>query len=271
MTKNSDNNMTCQTCGKQVNPNVNFCPGCGNAPDAAPAGEPAASVTGAGHDMAGGTGTPGDLDPREAGSVMGQGKPMPASCTNCQAILREENRFCPQCGAPCNGGGDGQGAGSPFAGGSPEASQTTPAAQPSPAGDPSPSPAGADASSPGVPPDLETSPSGSDAPPGGTPVPAADGSGQSGGFRIQRKGSGDAVLLREGEELIVGKEHCGLEVHDDGYISRSHLKLAVRGGVLTIQDLGSTNGSYLRVRGETKVSHGDQVVVGRTLLEVSKE
>lgn len=266
MTRNNDNNMICQTCGLQVNTNVNFCPGCGNAPDA-----PAEPVTGAGHDTAGGTETPEGLDPGGARSFMGEGKPMPPSCTHCQAILREENRFCPQCGVPCDGGGDSPGAGSFSPGGSPEASQTPPAAQPSPAGGSSPSPAAADASRPCTPPDLEATPSGGDAPPGGTSVPAPDGSGQGGGFRIQRKGSGEAVVLRDGEELIVGKEHGELEVHDDGYISRSHLKLAVKGGCLSIEDLGSTNGSYLRVRGETRVSPGDQVIVGRTMLEISKE
>lgn len=251
MTRNNDN-MICQTCGLQVNTNVNFCPGCGNAPDA-----PAEPVTGTGHETAGGTETPEGLDPGGAGSFMGEGKPMPPSCTHCQAILREENRFCPQCGVPCDGGGDNQGAGSFSPGGSPEASQTPPAA--------------ADASRSCTPPDLESTSSGGQAPPCGTSVPAADGSGQGGGFRIQRKGSGEAVVLRDGEELIVGKEHGQLEVHDDGYISRSHLKLAVRAGRLSIEDLGSTNGSYLRVRGETRVSPGDQVIVGRTMLEISKE
>ena len=59
---------------------------------------------------------------------------------------------------------------------------------------------------------------------------------------------------------------------DDITVSRHHAAFAVTEGVLTVQDLGSTNGTY--VNGErvavATLSPGDEVIVGRFHLVVAR-
>ena len=42
----------------------------------------------------------------------------------------------------------------------------------------------------------------------------------------------------------------------------------VEGGRLQITDLGSRNGTFLRIRGQTLLQHGDYVFLGQQLLRV---
>jgi hypothetical protein len=73
------------------------------------------------------------------------------------------------------------------------------------------------------------------------------------------------------DELTVGRAAgCGVCV-DDTYASQVHARIFRRDRQLLIEDLGSTNGTYLnrhRVTGPTPVTTGDQVQVGSTVFEV---
>jgi hypothetical protein len=73
------------------------------------------------------------------------------------------------------------------------------------------------------------------------------------------------------DELTVGRAAgCGVCV-DDTYASQVHARIFRRDHQLLIEDLGSTNGTYLnrhRVTGPTPVATGDQVQVGSTVFEV---
>jgi pSer/pThr/pTyr-binding forkhead associated (FHA) protein len=73
------------------------------------------------------------------------------------------------------------------------------------------------------------------------------------------------------DELTVGRAAgCGVCV-DDTYASQVHARIFRRDRQLLIEDLGSTNGTYLnrhRVTGPTPMTSGDQVQVGSTVFEV---
>lgn len=85
----------------------------------------------------------------------------------------------------------------------------------------------------------------------------------------QKKGS----TLDLGDELIVGRgEKCRL-VLDDSYVSTVHARIFAKDGTYMLEDMGSTNGTYLnrrRVTSQVELHRGDQVKIGKTVLEMRK-
>jgi pSer/pThr/pTyr-binding forkhead associated (FHA) protein len=60
---------------------------------------------------------------------------------------------------------------------------------------------------------------------------------------------------------------------DDTYVSQLHAKISNRNGSWVVEDLGSTNGTYLnqrKVTAPTAISPGDRIRVGKTVVEVRK-
>ncbi len=81
--------------------------------------------------------------------------------------------------------------------------------------------------------------------------------------------SGERVDV-EGALLIGRSPDCDLSVLDT-YISSRHARVTNDDGDLSIEDLGSTNGTYVNqelVRGRVHLAKGDIVQVGGVLLEV---
>ena len=82
-----------------------------------------------------------------------------------------------------------------------------------------------------------------------------------------------------GDELTVGRA-AGCQVRvDDTYASQLHARVFRRDGQFYIEDLGSTNGTYLTRKGTTSrekvagplaLRQGDRVVVGKTVMEVTR-
>jgi predicted component of type VI protein secretion system len=71
-------------------------------------------------------------------------------------------------------------------------------------------------------------------------------------------------------ELVLGREDAGLTIEDEE-ISRRHAVVRPGDGGLEIEDLGSTNGTYVngsRIQGPTRLGGGDTVKLGRSLLQV---
>ena len=76
-----------------------------------------------------------------------------------------------------------------------------------------------------------------------------------------------------GEELTIGRaEKCHIVV-DDTYVSQVHARLYANGDSYFVEDLGSTNGTYLnrrRITSPVELSRGDRVKIGKTVLEMRK-
>jgi pSer/pThr/pTyr-binding forkhead associated (FHA) protein len=74
-----------------------------------------------------------------------------------------------------------------------------------------------------------------------------------------------------GQELTVGRA-AGCQVTlDDTYVSQLHARVYARDGQYFVEDLGSTNGTYLnrdRVTGAMVMKKGDRLQVGNTVMEL---
>lgn len=82
---------------------------------------------------------------------------------------------------------------------------------------------------------------------------------------------GMSILIDD--ELLIGRHAEGAgRLADDEEISRSHARLSLdRTGFCAIEDLGSTNGTYvngMRIAGPETLSEGDTIEVGATTLVV---
>jgi hypothetical protein len=74
-----------------------------------------------------------------------------------------------------------------------------------------------------------------------------------------------------GDELTVGRAAGCQVVLDDTYVSQLHTRIFRRDSQLFVEDLGSTNGTYLnnrRVSAPIALNRGDQLRVGKTVLEL---
>lgn len=76
-----------------------------------------------------------------------------------------------------------------------------------------------------------------------------------------------------GDELIIGRaEKCHI-VMDDTYVSQVHARIFSRGNGYMVEDLGSTNGTYLnrrRITAPSELQRGDRVKIGKTVLEARR-
>jgi PAS domain S-box-containing protein len=73
----------------------------------------------------------------------------------------------------------------------------------------------------------------------------------------------------EGNRLTLGRDRrCDIVLDDEG-ISRRHAAFVQEGSTVRVEDLGSTNGTYVNshlVEGRHTLAHGDRVIVGDTVL-----
>jgi len=69
------------------------------------------------------------------------------------------------------------------------------------------------------------------------------------------------------DETVIGRENGDIVFTDDPFLSRRHAALRVEqaGRRFTLHDLGSSNGTALRIRGEHVLRDGDQFRIGRHL------
>lgn len=73
--------------------------------------------------------------------------------------------------------------------------------------------------------------------------------------------------IREGA-TIVGRQSPDVSIApDDTALSRRHLSLTLKSGKVTVKDLGSANGTQLRVSYPMRLVDGDRLLVGRQVLE----
>jgi pSer/pThr/pTyr-binding forkhead associated (FHA) protein len=108
-------------------------------------------------------------------------------------------------------------------------------------------------------------------------VPAEDGSISWGSpdpgarFRLVQMMEGAqraaAWLLREGDNHI-GREQGDVTFPHDGFVSGKHAIIHVAPEHLRIKDLGSSNGTFLRLAAPAFVENGDQFLIGRQLVRV---
>jgi pSer/pThr/pTyr-binding forkhead associated (FHA) protein len=78
---------------------------------------------------------------------------------------------------------------------------------------------------------------------------------------------GAAFVLKEGENLL-GRESGDITFPTDGFVSGRHAVLKVRQDRLFVKDVGSSNGTFLRLSAPTPLENGDHLLIGRELLRI---
>ncbi|GAA2821685.1 FHA domain-containing protein FhaB/FipA [Saccharopolyspora taberi] len=110
--------------------------------------------------------------------------------------------------------------------------------------------------------------------PGGSKAPGKQARGKSRAPRQMVVTHGALAGTRislEGRPIMIGRADDSTLVLDDDYASTRHARLSLRGTDWYVEDLGSTNGTYLdraKVTGPTKVPLGVPIRIGKTVIEL---
>ncbi|KRF37557.1 FHA domain-containing protein FhaB/FipA [Nocardioides sp. Soil805] len=100
----------------------------------------------------------------------------------------------------------------------------------------------------------------------------------------RRRGSPTHLIVVEGDNtgaraelddapLLIGRGNDAAIRLDDDYVSTRHARVAASGDDWFVEDLGSTNGTYVgsvRITQPTTIGLGIQVRIGKTILELRK-
>jgi pSer/pThr/pTyr-binding forkhead associated (FHA) protein len=100
----------------------------------------------------------------------------------------------------------------------------------------------------------------------------------------RRRGSPTHLIVVEGDNtgaraelddapLLIGRGSDAAIRLDDDYVSTRHARVAASGDEWFVEDLGSTNGTYVgsvRITQPTTIGLGIQVRIGKTILELRK-
>ena len=84
---------------------------------------------------------------------------------------------------------------------------------------------------------------------------------------LEGGGEGDVYPLKAGDNMI-GRGAGDISFPGDGYVSSKHAKLSVADGAMAIQDLGSANGTFVRISDSSVVNSGDLLLVGEQILRI---
>jgi pSer/pThr/pTyr-binding forkhead associated (FHA) protein len=80
---------------------------------------------------------------------------------------------------------------------------------------------------------------------------------------------GDGVTYHlSGTTHVVGRRHGDITFADDVFLSPEHAKFSVQDGRLFVQDTGSANGVFVRIKRPTPLDDGDLFLVGEQLLRL---
>lgn len=87
---------------------------------------------------------------------------------------------------------------------------------------------------------------------------------------ISGKYQGGEYLVREGQVVVVGRANDLDMVLVEDMVSRKHARISMSQGVLTVEDLGSTNGTFVNGEKVTRavLHEGDRVLIGTNILKV---
>lgn len=111
-----------------------------------------------------------------------------------------------------------------------------------------------------------------------TPEPTADGTELMGSPNPGYWGKLTVIIGRDvtgaafpllGESVTLGRERGEINFPDDGYVSGLHARISLRDGRVFLADLGSSNGTFIKVNGERGVAHDSFVLLGQQLFRLN--
>jgi pSer/pThr/pTyr-binding forkhead associated (FHA) protein len=71
-----------------------------------------------------------------------------------------------------------------------------------------------------------------------------------------------------GDAIVLGRERGDILFPEDGYVSGTHARISLVDGQVILSDLGSSNGTFLRLRHERTIPNGSFILMGQQLFRV---
>jgi pSer/pThr/pTyr-binding forkhead associated (FHA) protein len=71
-----------------------------------------------------------------------------------------------------------------------------------------------------------------------------------------------------GDSVTFGRERGDINFPDDGYVSGLHARMTTRDGKVYLSDLGSSNGTFIRIDGQREVKDGSFILLGQQLFKL---
>ena len=87
---------------------------------------------------------------------------------------------------------------------------------------------------------------------------------------VLRRGDGTAgaTFPLSRDEVLCGRTAGDVRLADDPTVSPRHARFTQAAGALRVEDLGSVNGTFLRLRAPRRIRVGDELRLGRQLLRL---
>jgi hypothetical protein len=85
---------------------------------------------------------------------------------------------------------------------------------------------------------------------------------------VRSDGMAGTSYALDHEEVVCGRTEGEVRLADDPTVSPRHARFVLSAGGLRIEDLGSVNGTFLRLRQARRISLGEEFRVGRQLLRL---
>jgi pSer/pThr/pTyr-binding forkhead associated (FHA) protein len=105
------------------------------------------------------------------------------------------------------------------------------------------------------------------------PKPAKPRRGTPTAVAIVEGGNKGELVSLDNAPLLIGRGNDAAIRLDDDYVSTRHARIGSSGEQWYVEDLGSTNGTYVgssRISQPTAISLGTQIRIGKTILELRK-
>jgi hypothetical protein len=102
------------------------------------------------------------------------------------------------------------------------------------------------------------------------PAPGA-GAGPAAGLKlvaVRPDGVAGHVHALDQQEQLCGRTEGQIRVPDDGTVSPRHARFWFEAGGLRVEDAGSVNGTFVRIREPHRIALGDEIRIGRQLLRL---
>lgn len=77
-----------------------------------------------------------------------------------------------------------------------------------------------------------------------------------------------STFLLHGNNVIIGRTRGEIIFADDQYISGAHAQLSYREENIFLQDLGSSNGTFLKITGEKHLQSGASILLGHNVYKL---